>query len=50
VAPSPSPSASDILANTGSKSVKPATYIGIALVVGGVVLLFASRRRKPAAH
>jgi LPXTG-motif cell wall-anchored protein len=49
VATSASASASAALANTGSKDVKPATYVGIALVVGGVILLFASRRRS-AAH
>ena len=38
------------LANTGSKNVQPATYIGIALVLGGVVMLFASRRRKTGQH
>ena len=36
------------LVNTGSKDVKPATIIGILLVLGGAVMLYVGRRRRQA--
>jgi LPXTG-motif cell wall-anchored protein len=48
--PTASASPTNVLANTGSKTVKPATYVGIALVVLGAALLLVGRRSRRAEH